>query len=275
MTSYPRTERPGARPDAYPNGNGAVDDGVYPTEDGHGGTRQFAGARGDHRATREPQWNEPQWNEPQGNEPQWNDGLDTPAQTTDHQVIADPAPLGLGAFALTTFVLSVFNAGMLSKELEVVVLPLALLYGGIAQMLAGMWEFKKGNTFGATAFSSFGAFWLSYAAYAKFVAPEIADRPDAHQATGLFLLAWTIFAAMLLFAAIRISGALAMVFATATAGFVLLTVGAFAQNTSLTHIGGILGLVTAGCAWYTAWAGVMNDTWKRTMMPVFEIKGRG
>jgi succinate-acetate transporter protein len=190
------------------------------------------------------------------------------------QRIADPAPLGLGAFALTTFVLSVFNAGMLSKELEVVVLPLALFYGGIAQMLAGMWEFKKGNTFGATAFSSFGAFWLSYAAYAKFVLPGIEQRPDAYKATGLFLLAWTIFAAMLFFGAIRISGALAMVFATATAAFVLLTVGTFAENTSITHLGGYLGLATAGCAWYTAWAGVMNDTWKRTMLPILEVGRR-
>jgi succinate-acetate transporter protein len=222
-----------------------VDDGVYPDEGGR--TRQVAPLR------------------------HADAGLDTKAQTVDHG-IADPAPLGLGAFALTTFVLSVFNAGMLSKELEVVVLPLALFYGGIAQMLAGMWEFKKGNTFGATAFSSFGAFWLAYAAYAKFVLPGIKERPDAYQATGLFLLAWSIFAAMLFFAAIRISGALTLVFASATAAFVLLTIGSFAQNESITHLGGIMGLVAAGCAWYAAWAGVMNDTWKRTVLPVFEIK---
>jgi len=249
-------------PDAHPTGNGAVDDGVYPTEDGHTGTRQFTGVREGHLEQR------------MTGGPRTSDGLDTAAQTVDRR-IADPAPLGLGAFALTTFVLSVFNAGWLAESLEVVVLPLALFYGGIAQMLAGMWEFKKGNTFGATAFSSFGAFWLSYAAYAKFVLPGIQSHPDAYKATGLFLLAWSIFAAMLFFAAIRISGALALVFATATAAFVLLTLGKFGQNTSLTHLGGIMGFATAGCAWYTAWAGIMNDTWKRTVLPILEIGRRG
>jgi len=263
VTSQPRTDRTGARPAQYPNGYGAghPDDAVYPVEDGHSGTRQFAGMRDGHL-------------EQGARERVPNDGLDTPAQTVDHR-IADPAPLGLGAFALTTFVLSVFNAGMLGEALEVVVLPLALFYGGIAQMLAGMWEFKKGNTFGATAFTSFGAFWLSYAAYAKFVLPGIENEADAHKATGLFLLAWTIFAAMLFFASIRISGALALVFATATAAFVLLTIGKFAQDTSITHLGGFMGLASAGCAWYTAWAGVMNDTWKRTVLPILEIKPRG
>jgi succinate-acetate transporter protein len=247
VTSFPGTKRTESRTAQYPDGAGyAADDGVYPDDNG---PRQASTVR------------------------HADAGLDTKAQTVDHR-IADPAPLGLGAFALTTFVLSVFNAGMLSEELEVVVLPLALFYGGIAQMLAGMWEFKKGNTFGATAFSSFGAFWLAYAAYAKFVLPGIKDRPDAYQATGLFLLAWSIFAAMLFFAAIRISGALTLVFATATAAFVLLTIGKFAQSDSITHLGGIMGLVSAGCAWYAAWAGVMNDTWKRTVLPVFEIKPR-
>jgi succinate-acetate transporter protein len=237
-----------------------VDDGVYPDEEG--ATTHHVPAT--HERTRRHTVRDESF----------SDGLDTATQTVDRR-IADPAPLGLGAFALTTFVLNVFNAGILSEALEVVVLPLALFYGGIAQMLAGMWEFRKGNTFGATAFSSFGAFWLAYAAYAKYVLPGIQQRPDAHQATGLFLLAWTIFAAMLFFAAIRISGALTLVFATATATFALLTIGEFAQNTSILHAGGYVGIVTAACAWYTAWAGVMNDTWKRTMLPILEIKPRG
>lgn len=84
--------------------------------------------------------------------------------------IADPGPLGLVGFAATTFVLSSFNADLIDGSLLPVVLPLALFYGGLVQLLAGMWEFRKGNTFGATAFCSYGAFWLSYAAYVKFVA---------------------------------------------------------------------------------------------------------
>ncbi len=200
------------------------------------------------------------------------DAVDTSAQAGS-PAIGDPGPLGLAAFALTTFVLSVFNAGIIKNvELEGVVLPLALFYGGLVQLLAGMWEFRKGNTFGATAFSSFGAFWLSYAAYAKFVLPGIANQPDAYKATGLFLLAWTIFAAILLTGAVRISGALALVFLTATAAFTLLTIGKLGQNADITKLGGIVGIVTAGCAWYTAWAGIVNDSWKRTMLPIFAVK---
>src|SRR5436190_8627813 len=89
---------------------------------------------------------------------------------------ADPGPLGLAAFALTTFVLSMFNAGLVNSAGEPVVLGLALGYGGIAQLLAGMWEFRTGNTFGAVAFTSFGAFWLSYWALVTFFA---ADLPAA------------------------------------------------------------------------------------------------
>ncbi len=200
--------------------------------------------------------------------------VDTPAQSAD-PVIADPGPLGLAAFAMTTFVLSVFNAHILTNpKLEAVVLPLALFYGGLAQLLAGMWEFKKGNTFGATAFASFGAFWLSFAAYVKFVVPGLAGQSDAHKATGLFLLAWAIFTAYMFTASLRVSGAVALVFALLTATFIVLTLGAFQQDTSITKIGGYLGLATAAAAWYASWAGVLNDTWKRTVLPVFAAKHR-
>ena len=86
---------------------------------------------------------------------------------------ADPGPLGLAGFAMTTFVLSMFNAKLVSSGGEPVVLGLALAYGGIAQLLAGMWEFRTGNTFGAVAFSSFGAFWISFWALVVFYAPKI------------------------------------------------------------------------------------------------------
>src|SRR5436853_788474 len=107
--------------------------------------------------------------------------------------IADPAPLGLAAFALTTFVLSFFNAGLVSDKGEPVVLGLALAYGGLAQLLAGMWEFKNNNTFGATAFSSFGAFWLSFWAFNQFFAKEITDKAALGHAVGLYLIGWGIF----------------------------------------------------------------------------------
>src|SRR4051812_48178876 len=115
---------------------------------------------------------------------------------------ADPGPLGLAAFALTTFVLSMFNADLVSKAGEPVVLGLALAYGGIAQLVAGIWEFRTGNTFGAVAFSSFGAFWLSYWALVTFFAPDI---PAAHAgaAIGLFLIAWGIFTTYMFVASLR------------------------------------------------------------------------
>jgi succinate-acetate transporter protein len=196
------------------------------------------------------------------------------AMTAD---IADPGPLGLAGFALTTFVLSVFNANIISnKGLEVVLLPIALFYGGIAQLLAGMWEFKKANTFGALAFTSYGAFWISLAAYLKFTVPDLlaspATKADAHTATGLFLLAWTIFTAYMLIAALRVNGALVIVFAVLIVTFILLAWGAFASNTSITKIGGYLGIVTAFLAWYASAAGVINSTWKRVVLPVMPIK---
>ena len=188
--------------------------------------------------------------------------------------IADPGPLGLAAFAMTTFVLSVFNSNIISDaKLEAVVLPLALFYGGIGQFAAGMWEFRKGNTFGATAFSSFGAFWLAYAAYVKFVVPDL-PTASAYKATGLFLLGWAIFTAYMFLASLRMSGAVAAVFFTLTATFVLLCIGALAQNTTVTHAGGIVGLVTAACAWYASFAVVTNETWKRTLLPTFPLRPR-
>src|SRR6188472_1308725 len=109
--------------------------------------------------------------------------------TVEAMAIADPAPLGLAAFALTTFVLSFFNAGLVSDKGVPVVLGLALAYGGLAQLLAGMWEFRNNNTFGATAFTSYGAFWISFFVLQQFHASKI---PSSHlgAAVGLYLIAW-------------------------------------------------------------------------------------
>lgn len=188
--------------------------------------------------------------------------------------IADPGPLGLAGFAMTTFVLSVFNAGLISDaNLQAVVLPLALFYGGLAQLLAGMWEFRKGNTFGALGFTSYGAFWLAFAAYVKFVAPELGD--NAGTATGLFLLGWTIFTAYMTVAAARTNAALLAVFVFLTLTFLFLTVGELGGAASVGKLGGWLGLVTAILAWYTSCAGVVNSTWKRTVLPVFPLAPAG
>ncbi len=191
------------------------------------------------------------------------------APTTQWPAIADPAALGLAGFAMTTFVLSVFNAQIITTPaLLLVVLPLALFYGGIAQLLAGMWEFRRGNTFASTAFVSYGAFWLAYAAYVRFVAPGL-PAAVTYQATGLFLMAWGIFTTYMLIASLRTNLAIVGVFFTLMVTFWLLCIGALEQSTNWTKAGGIAGLVTAAVAWYASFAIVTNATWKRTILPVW------
>ncbi len=180
--------------------------------------------------------------------------------------IADPGPLGLAGFALTTFMLSTFNAGLLPKSAEVAILGVALFYGGIAQLFAGMWEFVKGNTFGALAFSSYGAFWMSFW---YLVVHSGLSKADAPKGVGIFLLAWTVFTLYMTVVTLRLSGLLLTLFATLLVTFAFLTVGAFAAAPAITHIGGYLGLVTAFVAWYASFAGVLNATAKSPVMPTW------
>src|ERR1051325_4968347 len=134
---------------------------------------------------------------------------------------ADPGPLRLARFAMTTFVLSMFNADLVSAAGEPVVLGLALAYGGIAQLLAGMWEFRTGNTFGATAFTSYGAFWLSFWAFGQFFEKSV---PAAHlDATlGVYLIAWGIFTSYMWIASLRTTAAISLVFILLAATFIIL-----------------------------------------------------
>jgi uncharacterized protein len=183
---------------------------------------------------------------------------------------ADPGPLGLASFAATTLVLSFVNAGLVSASVALAVLPLALFYGGLGQFMAGMWEFRKGNTFGATAFSTYGGFWLAFAFYSWFFAGKI-PAADVGQATGMFLLVFTIVTAYLTVAAMRTSGATLIVFVGLTLTFLFLTIGALAASNGISHIGGWLGIITAVLAFYASFAGVTNATWKRTVLPVFPL----
>jgi uncharacterized protein len=184
--------------------------------------------------------------------------------------VADPGALGLAGFATTTFVLSFFNAGLINASVENVVIPLAFFFGGTAQLLAGMWEFRRNNTLGATAFSAFGAFWLAFALYVWQIAPHL-DPAHAYQATGVFLLAWAIFTAYLTLAAMRSTGATLAVLAALTITFIVLTIGAFAQSDGITKVGGWIGLVTAVLAWYASAASVTNATWGRSVLPVWPL----
>jgi succinate-acetate transporter protein len=195
----------------------------------------------------------------------------TPTPAVPTVEIADPAPLGLGGFAMTTMVLSCYNANFLNQKTLLVVLPLALAYGGLAQLLAGMWEFRKGNTFGATAFSSYGAFWLSYYFLVREVVPAAGTAPQFNDALGLYLLAWGIFTAYMTVAALRVSGAVLSVFVFLTITYALLCAGQFASSMSLIKAGGWVGLITAAAAWYTSFAGVTAYTFKRPVLPVFPL----
>jgi uncharacterized protein len=183
---------------------------------------------------------------------------------------ADPAPLGLAGFAMTTFVLSMFNANLVDEKGLPVVLGLALAYGGLVQLIAGLWEFRTGNTFGAVAFCSYGAFWLSFWALQVFYAKDITG--NVGHAVGLYLWAWAIFTAYMTVAALRVNLAVLMVFALLTATFILLAIGAVGPHTTVTHWGGYIGLATAAVAWYASFAAVTNSTFGRTVLPVVPLK---
>ena len=176
--------------------------------------------------------------------------------------IANPGPLGLSGFALTTLVLSAWNGGILKGADVLIVIGLAVFYGGIAQFSAGMWEFRTGNTFGATAFSSYGAFWLSFAALLipGFGVAFGAKTGPSGTALAWYLLGWTIFTGLMMLGSLRTNVATAAVFILLFITFLLLALGAFngqGAGTGLTQIGGYVGILTAIVAWYTALAGVM------------------
>ena len=183
------------------------------------------------------------------------------------RMIADPAPLGLGCFALTTFLLSLFNAGLLPEAGEPIVFGVALAYGGAIQVLAGMWEFRKGNVFGATAFTSYGAFGLSFWAYVPYDAADIPDADDRATVVGWYLISWGIFTVIMWVASLRTTAVLALLFTLLAATFFVLGLGDVAHNEGLTTVGGYLGLVTAAVAWYACLAGVSASTFGRVVLP--------
>lgn len=201
----------------------------------------------------------------------------TPPSTADRPLTgaswspANPAPLGLAGFAMTTFVLSMFNANLVNEKGVPVVLGLALAYGGIVQLLAGLWEFRTGNTFGAVAFCSYGGFWLSFWALEVFYAKSIGG--NVGHAVGLYLYAWAIFTAYMTVAALRVNGAVLLVFVLLTATFLLLAIGATGAHVKVTHWGGYVGIATAVAAWYASFAMVVNSTFNRTVMPVVPLGG--
>ena len=185
------------------------------------------------------------------------------------ETIANPAPLGLAGFGITTLLLNVVNAGIIDKASIGMVLPVGLFYGGLAQLLAGMWEYKKNNTFGATAFSSYGAFWLAFAVMELLVMNKAID-PIPVAGLTVFLVAWGIFTTYMFIGTLRISVALMVVFAGLAILFYLLAIGE--HNSDIHKIAGYEGLFTAGAALYASAAQVINEAWGKYVLPLGIIK---
>ncbi|HLH63386.1 MAG TPA: acetate uptake transporter [Ktedonobacteraceae bacterium] len=203
---------------------------------------------------------------------------------------ANPAPLGLSAFALTTFVLSATNAQFLFKGTTIdtgaIALGLAAFYGGLVQLVAGIQEFRNNNTFGATAFCSYGGFWLAVAftlaplfgGKSLVVLTGATSSADISAGVGIFLLGWTIFTGLMFLGTLRSNLALIAVFFFLFLTFLALTIGWLsglptAGTGALTwvNIGGWLGIITALVAWYTALAGILASTKSAFQLPVFPM----
>ena len=195
---------------------------------------------------------------------------------------ADPGPLGLAGFAGTTFVLSLINTGLVGTHaapgggLLPLVAGLAIAYGGIAQLVAGIWEFRTGNTFGAVAFCSFGAFWISFFFIVQSVGKNV--LPEVDSGLGLYLWMWGIFTAYMFIASLRTTGAIAAVFLLLAITFIILGIGnsqlAGTKNAinGMIKLGGWTGLATAIVAWYASFAAVVNSTFGRIVAPVFPLR---
>jgi succinate-acetate transporter protein len=195
---------------------------------------------------------------------------------------ADPGPLGLAAFAGTTFVLSMINAGLVGDKshpgggLLPLVAALALAYGGSAQFLAGIWEFRTGNTFGAVAFCSYGAFWISF----YFIVQSVAENSGTvvFSGLGLYLWMWGIFTTYMFVASLRTSAAVALVFLLLAITFIILGIGnsSLAGTKDVTNstikLGGWVGILTAIAAWYASFAAVVNSTFDRVVLPVVPLR---
>ena len=179
--------------------------------------------------------------------------------------IADPAALGLGGFALTTFILSAHNAGWAP---DVVWIGLALFYGGLGQFMAGMWEFRNRNTFGATAFSTYGAFWLALGTFALLAVFGKVPESALPNSLGWFILSFAIFNTYMLFWSLRVNVAVFFVFLTLEATEIVLAVGLLGGAPSIVKLGGYVGVLTAAVAWYASAAVVINNMSSRPVLPV-------
>lgn len=177
---------------------------------------------------------------------------------------ANPVPLGLAAFSLTTFLLSMYNATAMGIHTPNVVVGAALFYGGAIQLFAGLWDLMLGNTFGGTALSSYGGFWLSFLAIyidSFGITAAYEGEPDQFRnAVGFFLLGWCIFTFMLVLCTVKSTVAFFSLFFSLFLTFLLLSIGEFTANANVTKAGGVVGVICALIGWYNAFVGAATPT---------------
>jgi uncharacterized protein len=192
-----------------------------------------------------------------------------PAPAPAQSLFAGPAPLGLVAFGMTTLLLSFINAGVIPGTSVPVVLALAIPFGGGCQVVAGLVAFRNGAHFAATAFTSYGAFWLSFVFINTLFGAELPKDPTP--ILGLYAMAWGLFTAYMTIASLAGGKAVTVVFVLLTLTFVALGIGFWGHDAAgkgFTQIGGVLGILTAAAAMYTSFGDVTNAVFKRTVIPV-------
>lgn len=183
------------------------------------------------------------------------------------------APLALAAFAVTTFMLSMINAGLVNVSIIPVVFGVALMFGGLTQLIAGVIQFRTGNTFGGVLFGTFGAFWLSLFAIAEFFLKDVPAAQAGH-ALGLFLYAFGIFTVWIFVASFRTNVVVVLALADLAATFFVLGAGNYGGSTSLVHAGGYLGLIVAAMAAYLSCAELCDAAYQREVLPVWPLARR-
>jgi succinate-acetate transporter protein len=179
--------------------------------------------------------------------------------------LANPAPLGLMGFGMTTVLLNLHNAGFFA--LGTMILGMGVFYGGLAQIFAGIMEYKKGNTFATTAFCSYGLFWLSLVAILVFPAMGWGSAPDDN-AMAAYLAMWGVFTGVMFFGTLKINQALQLVFASLTILFFLLAIGHYTGNSDVIKLAGVEGIICGASAIYAALAQVLNEVYGREVAPL-------
>jgi succinate-acetate transporter protein len=195
--------------------------------------------------------------------------MDAARTLTLQDTTANPAPLGLLGFGMTTILLNLHNVGFFA--LDGMILAMGIFYGGIAQIIAGIMEWRKNNTFGTTAFTSYGLFWLTLVGL--LVLPKLGwAEPAAPVAMGYYLFMWGIFTAVMFIGTLRLNGALQFVFASLTILFFLLAIGDWTGSAAIKTIAGWEGVICGASAIYTGLAQVLNELYGREWLPLWAVK---